>query len=238
MLANSISRRENLQLGLGGMALLTGVLGMRSARAASRSWSLAACKSLVVNVPCVLKVEFGSTEQMQISAEPAVLEVLSLSNVGGVATLDSVRSFSTKKAVVVTATMSAMNSLRLRTSVQGAMGAIQTDQLTLDLDGASSVAVVGLRAKELTVHLNGASSLSAQGDALLQTYRIEGAGTVASRKLRGAQVKVFVNGSGNLEVSAKDTLWVEVNGVGTVGYEGKPKVVKSIQGFASVDPLS
>ena len=232
-----VTRRQSL-FGFGAVATAIGGLWTTTESAAAmRAWPLADCRSLVINVPCSLRVELSSKAQLQVNAEAHVLSALTVALSGGVATLESPQGFNSKQAVVVVATLPVLERLSLKAAVQGVLATMKLDRLALDLNGSSGINLEDLRAVELKARVRGASSVIGKGEVQNQIYIIDGAGSVLARKLRGNQVRVAISGAGSAEVAARDELYADISGVGSVGYEGRPKLFKNLQGIASVDPL-
>ena len=219
------------------MAVLGGSLVSTKCWATSQTWSVTGSKTLVVNVPCNLRVQLGTNARIEVDAEAQVLSALVVTIVGGVATLDSPKGFRSKRSVAVVATMPTLDRLSLNSAVQAVLAPMKLLRLAVEMDGSSSVALEDFRADELKADMRGASSMSGKGEVGAQAYRIEGAGTVLMRKLRGNHVRVVIVGSGNAEVAANTELFVDISGMGSVAYEGRPKLVKNLQGIGSVDPL-
>ena len=104
----------------------------------------------------------------------------------------------------------------------------------LDVSGAGSVTVNGLKTEALRVRLSGAGGVKITGQATSEDVSLSGFGSFDGKDFATKGAKVAVSGAGSAEVRASDTLDVNISGVGNLSYFGDPKVTKSITGVGAI----
>jgi hypothetical protein len=103
--------------------------------------------------------------------------------------------------------------------------------------GAGDVIIVDANSNQLELDSTGAASINAAGKAKSIAITSAGAGSIDAANLRAEKASVILSGAGSIEVYATEQVDVNISGVGSVTYDGKPKVVnKHISGFGSVNP--
>ncbi|HEY2518012.1 MAG TPA: head GIN domain-containing protein [Polyangiaceae bacterium] len=104
----------------------------------------------------------------------------------------------------------------------------------LDVSGAGSVTVTGLKTDALRVRLSGAGSVKISGQAASENIALSGVGSFDGKDFATKTAKVAVSGAGSAEIRASDTLDANISGVGNLDYFGDPKVTKSISGVGAI----
>lgn len=106
------------------------------------------------------------------------------------------------------------------------------------VNGAGNVTIEGVQTDALTLVLQGAGNLAAGGNTRSLNARINGAGNMDLTRLGAEDATVAVNGAGNLKLRASGSLEAEVNGVGAIEYGGNPAQVRPrISGVGRIEPL-
>jgi hypothetical protein len=108
---------------------------------------------------------------------------------------------------------------------------------SLKISGAGDFALRDVSGDSLVISVQGAGRLEATGAVRQLTASIDGAGNADLARLVATDAEVAVNGAGRLQVHATGTLRAEVNGVGSITYQGNPqKVIPSVHGVGSISP--
>jgi len=107
----------------------------------------------------------------------------------------------------------------------------------LDVNGAGSIRINGIRGSEHKLRTAGAFNIEAQGTIEQLLIVLEGAGNVNYREVTAQEAKVELRGAGNVEVRPVKLLDAAVHGVGAVQYVGDPQKVESaIHGLGTIKP--
>jgi hypothetical protein len=102
-------------------------------------------------------------------------------------------------------------------------------------EGAGEIKLNNVRGERLDVGYRGAGSMTIDGK--VDTFRMnaEGVGEVDTKALIANDVAIRFQGIGDVKVYAKEKLDVNVQGMGSLSYYGRPRSVnKSVQGLGSV----
>lgn len=102
-------------------------------------------------------------------------------------------------------------------------------------EGAGEIRLNKVRGERLDVGYRGAGSMSIDGK--VDTFRMnaEGVGEVDTKALIANDVAIRFQGIGDVKVYAREKLDVNVQGMGSLSYYGRPRTVnKSVQGLGSV----
>ncbi|MEP7313212.1 MAG: head GIN domain-containing protein [Pseudomonadota bacterium] len=106
---------------------------------------------------------------------------------------------------------------------------------SLTLNGAGKITVNGLDGGATSIVMSGAGEIEASGRLDTLTARINGAGSADLSRVQATDAEVVVNGAGSLSVNATGQLDAKLNGVGSITYEGTPRVLNSaINGVGSI----
>ena len=111
---------------------------------------------------------------------------------------------------------------------------LKTDELRLDLAGASTLRIDNLQATTLRIDGSGATKIAIGGKVGRQKIDLSGAGSYQAEKLVSNEAVIEVSGAGKAVVNASSTLAVDISGAGKVEYLGDPKIKQSISGFGKV----
>jgi Putative auto-transporter adhesin, head GIN domain len=105
----------------------------------------------------------------------------------------------------------------------------------LDVGGACSATVAGLRADSFALAVGGAASAQLSGAVAHATVAAAGVGRVRGEQLRTERATVAAKGGAAVELTVARQLTVAVSGISAVTVYGKPEhVVKAISGAATV----
>ncbi|CAN5825409.1 head GIN domain-containing protein [soil metagenome] len=134
---------------------------------------------------------------------------------------------------------------RLRVDIDGNLATslgIRVDVVTPELDtvvlgGSGSIEAGELTAEELDVQLDGSGRITATGTVVDLEVSLSGSGRVALFDLRAQDADVHLDGSGDVQVTATGELDADLNGSGTITYDGSPEQISTdVDGSGEVTP--
>ena len=86
----------------------------------------------------------------------------------------------------------------------------------------------------LRVDINGAGNCVFSGTARRAAITLNGAAQVSAFDLYAREAAVTINGASSCEITVEENLRAEINGVGTIVYDGEPEVKRAVHGLGSV----
>jgi hypothetical protein len=102
-------------------------------------------------------------------------------------------------------------------------------------EGAGEIRLNNIRGERFDVSYRGAGSMVITGQVKQLIMRAEGVGEVDTKGLIANNADIRFQGIGDVAVYAKDRLDVDVQGMGSLSYYGRPRTVnKSVAGLGSV----
>ena len=104
----------------------------------------------------------------------------------------------------------------------------------LELNGAVNGNFKFGALKALRVDINGTGDCMFFGTSQRAEIELNGAAQVKAFGLTARDAAVTINGAGECEITAEDILRAEINGVGSVIYDGDPRVDRAVHGLGSV----
>ncbi|MGB3616659.1 MAG: DUF2807 domain-containing protein, partial [Catalinimonas sp.] len=117
--------------------------------------------------------------------------------------------------------MPGLDDFRLRGAVKADVVGFDTDDLTVDLSGASD-ARMDLRARRLQVKLDGASELRLAGHGERFEAELSGASELRAYDYRAQDVDLEASGASEAQVHALESIRVDAGGASSVRYQGQP----------------
>lgn len=93
----------------------------------------------------------------------------------------------------------------------------------LDISGASTAKVSHVKSDELTINVSGASKVTTEGTSKHLLGDISGASSLKAEKLSSEHVTIEASGASNSYVTATEYLTAEASGASAVYYSGNPK---------------
>jgi hypothetical protein len=92
-----------------------------------------------------------------------------------------------------------------------------------------------LNTDSIVLKIFGAGTITLAGTAKNQTVEITGAGSVHNFDLTSATCSASISGTGSIDVTATEQLDAVITGVGTITYDGHPKIVHpTVTGVGSI----
>jgi hypothetical protein len=105
----------------------------------------------------------------------------------------------------------------------------------LDLSGASSAVVPGVRTDDLRLEVSGASKLKLDGEVKKLSAEVSGASGLDAEGLRAENAEVDASGASNATVNAVNDADLTASGASSVYYVGEPKNLKqNSSGISSI----
>jgi len=134
--------------------------------------------------------------------------------------------------------MPELQSLDLSGAIKANIKGFKNESLQIDISGASSCNL-DANINNLKVDISGAGNLDLEGSGDLMVINLSGASNVRARDYQVKRLNLNMSGAGAAQVFASEQLDVEVSGVGTVKYDGNPKILnKKLSGMATIQPFS
>ena len=124
-----------------------------------------------------------------------------------------------------------LRGLKITGAVMVEVGGLETDRLSIDLEGFSQIEIQSLVAEELVLQLEGSGSLVISGKVREQQIFQEGSCSYYAAELESEETTLVLAGAGDVTVWATKTLEVDLSGVGNVIYYGNPKVEQDVSGL-------
>lgn len=131
-----------------------------------------------------------------------------------------------------------LSSLRIDGSGELRAGALETQELDVEIRGSGTLRIEDLTARALSTDISGSGDVRLGGEIETQDVQISGSGEYRCKNLKSADAHVSVSGSGEVEVFVSDTLEVEISGSGDVAVRGTPKTHVDISGSGDVRSLN
>jgi hypothetical protein len=119
-------------------------------------------------------------------------------------------------------------------SVSFTASALKTNDLRLDLAGASTLRIEDLQASRLRLDGAGAVKAELAGNVAAQFVDLSGACSYQAGNLVSETAVLDVSGAGKAVINASKSLKVEISGAGAVQYVGNPKLQQEISGVGKI----
>lgn len=162
-----------------------------------------------------LTVEVGAPARLELRTDENLLPLVETKVSGGRLAIRTLKNLRPTKGVEVTVATPKLRGLTIGGAVKGKVSGVDSERFSLKLSGAGSVELGG-KAGELELSLSGAGSVRARG-------------------LEAKRATVRSSGAGSVQVFASESLEIDVSGVGSVTYFGKPeKIKKTVSGVGSI----
>ena len=101
--------------------------------------------------------------------------------------------------------------------------------------GTATAEATGIDTDSLTVTIDGAGTVRMEGQADEQAVEISGTSNYLAEDLQSIDVKIAVAGAGSAVVNVKEKLDAEISGVGSVEYVGNPRIQQTVSGAGHVN---
>ncbi len=187
-----------------------------------------------------VNIEQGESYSMVISGPADLFEGLEVAQAGKTVEIgyEKKRKNFGANMLKVKIVMPALESLDLSGAIKAKIKGFTNESLQIDISGASSCEL-NANINNLKVDISGAGNLDLKGSGDLMVINLSGASNVKARDYQVKRLNLNMSGAGAAQVFASEQLDVEVSGVGSVKYDGNPKILnKKLSGMATIQPIS
>ncbi len=119
-------------------------------------------------------------------------------------------------------------------SIRITASAWKSEDLRLELAGASTLRIGDLQASRLRLDGAGAVNAELSGKVAAQFIDLSGVSSYQAGRLETESAALQVSGAGKALVNASKSLKVEISGAGVVQYIGNPKIQQEISGVGKI----
>ncbi len=176
-----------------------------------------------------------ATQSLRIYAEDNIMKVLRTRVIDGVLVIDTDQCVKLQKPIDIYLSMEEVKALTLTGSGKMvAQNPILSDELKVSIIGSGEIDLP-VRARYMSTSIIGSGEIHLNGTASDHEVTLSGSGDIRAMDLVANNAKVLLAGSGNIDVSAQDSLDIEIAGSGRVRYKGSPESVhQSISGTGTI----
>jgi hypothetical protein len=111
-----------------------------------------------------------------------------------------------------------------------------SDKLVLKIAGSGDIKL-DVNTPTIVSEIAGSGSISLSGETKEETISIAGVGNYLAEELKAENAKVKIAGSGDVKLFVSTNLDVNIAGVGSVYYKGKPTVKQKVAGSGDVKKM-
>jgi hypothetical protein len=189
-----------------------------------------------------LVITQGTTENLEIQAEDNLIgeltsEVQDNTLVLGYQQQPWRKTILPTQPIIYNLTVTDLTKLTLNGAGDIDIRSLETGSLVIDINGAGQIDIKEIIADQLTVNFAGTGSVTVSGVVSDQVVILDGAGNYQAGDLQSRSTSIEINGLGNGTVYATETLAITINGGGSVGYYGSPRVTQEITGLGDIKNL-
>ncbi len=194
-----------------------------------------------IDYPANFTIRQGASEALSIDADDNVVASIRTQVTGDVLEIDNVRDHNVfitpTRPVNITITVKDLKEINFDSAGTVTVQGLNTDSLTMLLNGAGNITLNNLVVKSLVANLSGVGSLQASGTADSVDARVDGLGSFNAQGLHAQRATIVLDGMGSANVWVQSDLTATVNGVGSVNYYGSPQVTKSVNGVGNIHSM-
>lgn len=204
-----------------------------------RRMEIAPFQAVAVSGASTVTLEKGDVQQVVVSAQADVIDLLKTEVSGGVWDISTKQCWNSDHGIRVRIiTPTPITSIQVTGSAEVDAGNVfSVERAKLTTSGSGSIRVAEVNAKELDLGISGSGSITVRGTCTEMDGQLSGSGNLQAADLAANAVRLAVSGSGNATVKAISSLDADVSCSGEVRYSGKPQVKSTISGSGSVTPL-
>lgn len=163
-----------------------------------------------------LYIEVGGAPSLSIKAEDNLLALIRTEVKGDTLVIDSEKSYSSRKGIVIRVTVPDLESARLI--------------------GSGDIDIKGLQGDHFEASVQGSGDVRVEGTVRALSATVQGSGDMHLYDLNALDADVRVVGSGDIRVQVTGNLEASIQGSGDIRYRGNPQVKSSVQGSGDIDP--
>lgn len=185
--------------------------------------TLAPFHKVSVDLPTVVELVQGDTEDVQIEADDNLLPLIETQVINGQLRIQVAKGFNFPRPSKIRLTVNArqVDSLAVRGSADLSVAHLQASKLESSIAGSGHITIRDLHSRDLSVSIAGSGNFEAQGTAATMDVSIAGSGDVRTPLLSTQKTSVSIAGSGDATVWVRQALSVSIAGSGGVRYYGE-----------------
>lgn len=222
------------------LLLAAWMLASPAAHASDRRYAVGDFDRVVVEGPYAVRLTIGPPSSASASGSAAALEAVTVDVQG--TTLRVRRNpngwggMPGRAPEPATITLTTRQLRSARVAGTGKLQVIGARGLRVDLavEGSGQVIASALNADSLALAMRGSGSLQLQGAAKALTADVQGSGTLAGEALTTDTATIFAATSGNIALTARRSVTIMANGLGSVTIGGTPACTLKGPGAAGV----
>lgn len=130
-----------------------------------------------------------------------------------------------------------LRELDLRGFVEGVVFGLVVDDLQLKFSGLGKLKIASLSAQRLRAILSGSPAVQISGEVDEQQVTVKGMGQYRAGNLETQKTEIMLSGSAFATVWAEKDLKVDMQGMGSIEYYGRPSIRRRTIGMNSLKPL-
>ncbi|NEM97312.1 GIN domain-containing protein [Pontibacter burrus] len=199
---------------------------LRSYGSNSKSFQVSDFDRISIGGPFHVQIKQGNRHSVNVHGQEREIERMEVESNGGELTIRSKRKtinlFDDREPVLIVVTVPNLRELDLSGAIKADVIGINTNQLDIELSGATEAAIQA-RAKTIRADIAGASSTHFSGTT--DRFEIEAAGacSINADRLRASNVIIDASGMTVASVYANNSLRADASGASTITYAGSPK---------------
>ena len=188
-----------------------------------------------------LAIKIGDTESLTVEADENLLPYIITEVKGGTLIIrmkEDIRLVNMISDVNYTLTAKSLESFELNGLGNITLAPLNTQAMTIKLDGSGSITVDELVADGFQADLNGLGSLTVSGGKVnAQDVTLAGAGSYQAGNLESETASISLTGLGSATVWVTGSLDAELTGAGSLDYYGKPQATVNDTGLGTINSL-
>lgn len=173
-----------------------------------------------------IELSQGNVQSVQVNAPEDIMDDIHVSVEDHILKINTDKIYKNKHIKVYVVNPSFLKIKAEGASKIEARNPIVTDNLELDLYGASKIDLDSLKAGYVDLELYGAGAAAFSGEARKMKAKVEGVSKIEADKLYLKAADLRVDGASHVSLHVTDSIWIEANGASKVECTPRPKFVK------------
>lgn len=197
-------------------------------------------REIAMSAPARLVVRQGTRESLTVKADRRALPYIKTPLSGGRLSLeldDPRDQLDCVHELTFEVTVVNLSGLDVSGAGTVVLDGLRGKRLSMDLGGAADVKMDRASLGDLDLSISGAVKMNASGQATRQTVRIAGTGKYTADRLTSQTAVVSISGTGHARVLAQKDLDAAISGVGHIEYGGNPRLRQRVSGTGSISRM-
>lgn len=200
-----------------------------------KSYSPGDFRAISSGLPATIQVRIGDKPAVTVRAADSVISRIGVSVVDQMLSIEARESFQTSSAIEIQVTTPSLKALNLDGAVSLELKGLKGSELALTAGGSASVALHQLNLGQLSGDLSESSSVEVTGTVGNQQISVSDAASYEAEELQTESAQIEVEGSGEAVMNVARQLSVKVSDAGSVEYLGDPAVNQQIEDAGSLE---